>query len=249
MQMVSELVLTRNQLMQIARTRSDNMFMAPLQNLSQITSELQEGIMKTRMQPIGNAWAKFPRLIRDLSHELGKKIELRMEGSETELDRQLLELIKDPLTHMVRNSCDHGLEMPADRIAAGKNEIGSVTLRAYHEGGHIIIEIADDGRGLHVDRIKQKAVSNGLATPEQIAQMTDQQIMQFIFRAGFSTAEKVTSVSGRGVGMDVVRTNIEKIGGTIELSSAVGKGSKFNIKIPLTLAIVSVLIASTVYAE
>ena len=242
MQMVSELVLTRNQLMQIARTRSDNMFMAPLQNLSQITSELQEGIMKTRMQPIGNAWAKFPRLIRDLSHELGKKIELRMEGAETELDRQLLELIKDPLTHMVRNSCDHGLEMPVDRVASGKNEMGTVTLRAYHEGGHIIIEIADDGRGLHVDRIKQKAVSNGLATPEQIAQMTDQQIMPFSFRAGFSTAEKVTSVSGRGVGMDVVRTNIEKIGGTIELSSAVGKGSKFNIKIPLTLAIVSVLI-------
>lgn len=242
MQMVSELVLTRNQLMQIARTRSDNTFMAPLQQLSHITTELQEGIMKTRMQPIGNAWAKFPRLIRDLSLELNKKIELRMEGAETELDRQLLELIKDPLTHMVRNSADHGIEVPADRMAAGKSETGTITLSAYHEGGHIIIEIFDDGRGLNIERIKQKAVTNGIATLEQMATMSEQQIMQFIFRAGFSTAEKVTSVSGRGVGMDVVRTNIEKIGGTIELSSVYGKGSKFHIKIPLTLAIVSVLI-------
>ncbi len=242
MQMVSELVLTRNQLLQIARTRSDNTFMAPLQQLSLITTELQEGIMKTRMQPIGNAWSKFPRLIRDLSHELNKKIELRMEGAETELDRQLLELIKDPLTHMVRNSADHGIEMPADRVAAGKAETGVITLSAYHEGGHIIIDIVDDGRGLNIERIKQKAISNGIATPEQIALLSEQQIMQFIFKAGFSTAEKVTSVSGRGVGMDVVRTNIEKIGGTIELSSVFGKGSKFHIKIPLTLAIVSVLI-------
>ncbi len=242
MQMVSELVLTRNQLLQIARTRNDSNFMAPLQQLSLITTELQEGIMKTRMQPIGNAWSKFPRLIRDLSLELGKKIELRMEGAETELDRQLLELIKDPLTHMVRNSADHGVEMPADRAAAGKSETGVITLSAYHEGGHIVIEIVDDGRGLNIERIKQKAISNGISTPEQIGQLSEQQIMQFIFKAGFSTAEKVTSVSGRGVGMDVVRTNIEKIGGTIELSSVFGKGSKFHIKIPLTLAIVSVLI-------
>ena len=242
MQMVGELVLTRNQLMQVARTRNDNVFLGPLQQLSYITTELQEGVMKTRMQPIGNAWAKFPRLIRDLSMELGKKVELRMEGAETELDRQLLELIKDPLTHMVRNSADHGLERPDERKAAGKSETGTVTLRAFHEGGHIIIEIADDGRGLNVERIKQKAVGNGLVSENEMALMSDQQIMQFIFRPGFSTAEKITSVSGRGVGMDVVRTNIEKIGGTIELSSALNKGSKFHIKIPLTLAIVSVLI-------
>ncbi len=242
MQMVSELVLTRNQLLQIARTREDRDFMAPLQQLSHITSELQEGVMKTRMQPIGNAWSKFPRLIRDLSHELNKKIELKMHGAETELDRQLLELIKDPLTHMVRNSCDHGLELPADRKATGKSETGTVSLSAFHEGGHIIIEIADDGKGLNVARIKEKALANGLVTGSELENMPDQQIMQFIFRAGFSTAEKVTSVSGRGVGMDVVRTNIEKIGGTIELSSELGKGSKFSIKIPLTLAIVSVLI-------
>lgn len=242
MSMVGELVLTRNQLMQIVRTKDDNDFKAPLQRLSYITTELQEGIMKTRMQPIGNAWAKFPRLIRDLSLELGKKIELRMEGAETELDRQLLEMIKDPLTHMVRNSCDHGLEMPEDRRAAGKDETGTVTLSAYHEGGHIIIDICDDGRGVNLPRIKEKAIQNGLTTRDELAQLNDQQIIQFIFRPGFSTAEKVTSVSGRGVGMDVVRTNIEKIGGTVELDSIPGKGSTFHIKIPLTLAIVSVLI-------
>ncbi len=245
MSMVGELVLTRNQLMQIVRTKDDNDFKSPLQRLSYITTELQEGIMKTRMQPIGNAWAKFPRLIRDLSIELNKKIELRMEGAETELDRQLLEMIKDPLTHMVRNSCDHGLEGPEDRRKAGKDETGTVTLSAYHEGGHIIIDITDDGRGVNIARIKEKAIQNGLTSHEELSQMSDQQIAQFIFRAGFSTAEKVTSVSGRGVGMDVVRTNIEKIGGTVELDSIPGKGSTFHIKIPLTLAIVSVLIVES----
>lgn len=245
MQMVGELVLTRNQLLQIVRNRDDNELKGPIQHLSHITTELQEGVMKTRMQPIGNAWAKFPRLIRDLSIELNKKIELRMIGAETELDRQLLEMIKDPLTHMVRNSCDHGLETPKDRAEAGKPETGMVTLSAYHEGGHIIIEISDDGRGVNIGRVKQKAVENGIATQEEIDNMPDQQIMQFIFKAGFSTAEKVTSVSGRGVGMDVVRTNIEKIGGTVELSSTPGKGSVFHIKIPLTLAIVSVLIVES----
>jgi two-component system, chemotaxis family, sensor kinase CheA len=242
MQMVGELVLTRNQLLQVVRHRDDGELKAPLQQLSQITSELQESVMKTRMQPIGNAWSKFPRLIRDLSLELSKKIDLKMIGESTELDRQLLEMIKDPLTHMVRNSCDHGLEIPADRIAAGKSETGSVTLSAFHEGGHIIIEIKDDGRGLNLTRIKQKILDNGLADESELSQMSDEQIMQHVFKAGFSTAEKVTSVSGRGVGMDVVRTNIEKIGGTVSLSSTPGKGSTFHIKIPLTLAIVSVLL-------
>ncbi len=242
MQTVGELVLTRNQLLQMAKTKSDYALSSSLQQLSHITAELQEGIMKTRMQPVGNAWSKFPRLIRDLSRELGKKIDLRMTGEQTELDRQLIELIKDPLTHMVRNSADHGIELPADRRTSGKPEAGVITLSAFHAGGHIIIEIADDGRGLNIERIKQKVVENGLATPGQLASLSQQQIMQFIFRPGFSTAEKVTSVSGRGVGMDVVRSNIEKIGGTVELSSVYGKGSKFLIKIPLTLAIISVLI-------
>ena len=242
MTMVSELVLTRNQLLQMVRGMDDNEFTVPLQRLSHVTTELQEGLMKTRMQPIGNAWSKLPRIIRDLSHDLDKKIDLVMHGAETELDRQVLELIKDPLTHMVRNSADHGLEMPADRLAAGKPEIGKIVLEAFHEGGHIIIKITDDGRGLNVEKIGKKAIESGLATEAELEGMSPQQIQSFIMRAGFSTAEKITNVSGRGVGMDVVRSNIEKIGGTIALSSEEGQGSVFTIKMPLTLAIVSALI-------
>lgn len=242
MTMVSELVLTRNQLLQILRSQGDSEFNAPLQRLSHVTSELQEGVMKTRMQPIGNAWAKLPRIVRDLSIELGKKIDLQMIGAETELDRQVLEIIKDPLTHMVRNSADHGIEDIEGRLAAGKTETGTITLNAYHEGGHILIEIADDGKGLAVDKIRAKAITNGMATEAELDSMTDHQIQQFVFGAGFSTAAQVTSVSGRGVGMDVVKSNIDKIGGTVELSSTEGKGTTFTIKIPLTLAIVSALI-------
>lgn len=245
MTMVSELVLTRNQLMLISRGRQQKEqteFSAPLQRLNHVVSELQDGVMKTRMQPIGNAWSKLPRIIRDLAMELGKKIDLDMRGQDTELDRQVLELIKDPLTHMVRNSADHGIETPDVRSAGGKPETGRIVLEAYHEGGHIIIKISDDGKGLPVERIRRKAIENKLATEEELAGMSTSQIQQFIFRAGFSTAEKVTSVSGRGVGMDVVRTNIEKIGGSIELKSTEGQGSVFTIKIPLTLAIVSALI-------
>ncbi|GEO80219.1 hybrid sensor histidine kinase/response regulator [Pararhodospirillum oryzae] len=242
MTLVSELVLTRNQLLQMVRGTDDSVFAAPLQRLSHITTDLQEGVMKTRMQPIGNAWAKLPRIVRDLSVEMHKKIDLQMYGADTELDRQVLELIKDPLTHMVRNSADHGLEFPDERLAAGKPETGIVKLNAYHEGGHIIIEISDDGRGLNIEKIRAKALSNGLATESDLESMSDQQIAQFIFRAGLSTADKVTAVSGRGVGMDVVKTNIEKIGGTVELKTWPGRGSTFVIKIPLTLAIVSALI-------
>jgi two-component system chemotaxis sensor kinase CheA len=242
MTLVSELVLTRNQLLQLSRARNDSALSGPLQRLSHITSELQEGVMKTRMQPIGHAWKGLPRLVRDLSRELGKKIELEMRGAETELDRQVLELIRDPLTHMVRNSGDHGLESPAERRAAGKPEVGTITLNAYHEGGHIIIEVGDDGRGLAVEKIRAKALSQGLATEQELAGMGERDIQRFIFRAGFSTAAAVTSVSGRGVGMDVVKTNVEKIGGTIDLRSREGRGTTFLIKIPLTLAIVSALI-------
>lgn len=242
---VSELVLTRNQLLQIVRRHKESEFAAPLQRLSHVTSELQEGVMKTRMQPIGNAWAKLPRLIRDLSLELGKKIELQMIGAETELDRQVLELIKDPLTHMVRNSADHGIELPEQRLAMGKSEAGHITLNAYHEGGHILIEISDDGKGLDTNRIREKVAQMGLATQGEVESMSDTQVQQYIFRAGFSTASKVTAVSGRGVGMDVVRSNIEKIGGTIEMNSQMGLGSTFIIKIPLTLAIVSALIVES----
>lgn len=245
MTMVSELVLIRNQMLQILRTQKDTEFAPPLQRLNHVTSDLQEQVMKTRMQPIGNAWSKLPRIIRDLSSELGKKIDLQMLGAETELDRQVLEMIKDPLTHMVRNSADHGLETPAERLKAGKKEVGRVTLNAYHEGGHIIIQIADDGRGLPTQKIRDKIVKQGMASEAEVKAMTDAQVHMYIFKAGFSTAAQVTAVSGRGVGMDVVRTNIEKIGGTIDMKSVEGKGSTFTIKIPLTLAIVSALIVES----
>jgi two-component system, chemotaxis family, sensor kinase CheA len=245
MTLVSELVLTRNQLLQLARNQENAAFTGPLQRLSHIVSDLQEGVMKTRMQPIGIAWNKLPRIVRDLTRELGKKIDLTMLGADTELDRQVLELIKDPLTHMVRNSGDHGLETPAERRAAGKPETGRITLNAYHEGGHIVVEIADDGRGLPVGRIRAKALANGLASEAELAAMSDEAIHRFIFHPGLSTASTVTAVSGRGVGMDVVKTNIEKIGGTIELKSRPGEGTSFTIKIPLTLAIVAALIVQS----
>ncbi|MDE2376923.1 hybrid sensor histidine kinase/response regulator [Bradyrhizobium sp.] len=242
MTMVSELVLTRNQLLEISRRNEDTEFKVPLQRLSNVTAELQEGVMKTRMQPIGNAWQKLPRIVRDLSSELGKQIELEMHGADTELDRQVLDLIKDPLTHMVRNSADHGLETPAERQASGKGEQGTIRLSAYHEGGHIIICIADNGRGLNTEKIKAKALANGLVSEAELEKMSEAQVHRFIFAPGFSTAAAVTSVSGRGVGMDVVRTNIDQIGGTIDIKSVAGEGCSVTIKIPLTLAIVSALI-------
>ncbi len=261
MTLVSELVLTRNQLLQILRSGgpagtgigtgisghddAESSLATPMQRLSQLTSDLQEGVMKTRMQPIGTAWNTLPRLVRDLAHDLGKKIELVMHGAETELDRQVLELIKDPLTHMIRNSADHGLERPADRRKAGKPEAGTITLSARHEGGHVIIEISDDGRGMDLGRIGARAVSQGLVAEDRLRRMSEDEVRQFIFHAGFSTAEAVTSVSGRGVGMDVVKTNIERINGIIQVNSRLGRGSQFLIKIPLTLAIVSALIVGT----
>jgi two-component system chemotaxis sensor kinase CheA len=242
MTMVSELVLTRNQLIEIGRRHEESEFKAPLQRLSNVTAELQEGVLKTRMQPIGNAWQKLPRIVRDLSAELGKPIEFEMYGADTELDRQVLDLIRDPLTHMVRNSADHGLEMPDERLIAGKAERGTIRLAACHEGGHIIIEVADDGRGLDTERIKAKAIAKGLASQAEIEKMSETQVQKFIFVPGFSTADSISSVSGRGVGMDVVRANMDQIGGAIDVKSVSGRGTTFIIKIPLTLAIVSALI-------
>jgi two-component system chemotaxis sensor kinase CheA len=242
MTLVSEMVLTRNQLLQISRNREDSAFATPLQRLSTLTGELQDSVMKTRMQPIGAAWKKLPRLVRDLSYELGKKIDLVMEGEGTELDRQVLELIRDPLTHMVRNSADHGLESTDERVKIGKPANGQIKLAAFHEGGYIVIRISDNGRGLNTGRIREKIIEKGLASRTEVEGMNDQQIHRFIFAPGFSTAAKVTNLSGRGVGMDVVRTNIEQIGGQIDLTSAPGQGTTFTIKIPLTLAIVSALI-------
>ncbi len=239
---VSELVLTRNQLLELVRRNEDSDFKAPLQRLSNVTAELQEGVLKTRMQPIGNAWQKLPRMVRDLAADLGKDIELEMHGAETELDRQVLELVRDPLTHLVRNCADHGLESPAQRIAAGKRRAGTIRLSACHQGGHIIIQIADDGRGLDTARIRAKAIEVGLGGEAELAAKSEGDIGNFIFSPGFSTAAEITSISGRGVGMDVVRSNIEQIGGTVDLKSAAGVGTTFTIKIPLTLAIVSALI-------
>ncbi|MBL4595566.1 MAG: chemotaxis protein CheW [Robiginitomaculum sp.] len=245
MTMVSELVLTRNQLLQTARETNSDDLKIPLQRLSSVTAELQEGVMKTRMQPIGNAWKKLPRIIRDSAQAVGKKIQLNVKGENTELDRQVLELIGDPLTHMVRNSCDHGLEPSDIRVAAGKPEAGQINLSAYHEGGHIVIEVSDDGAGLPTSKIRSKAIKNGTISQAEADAMSDNQIHRLIFAAGLSTATEVTSLSGRGVGMDVVRNNIEQIGGNIDLNSIDGQGTTFKIKIPLTLAIVSALIVDS----
>ncbi|MFZ4166070.1 hybrid sensor histidine kinase/response regulator [Brevundimonas sp. NPDC058933] len=242
MTMVSELVLIRNQLIQTLRDQPETPFAGPLHRLNQVTSELQEGVMTTRMQPISGAWAKLPRLVRDLASDLGKRIDLIMTGEDTELDRQVMELIRDPLTHMIRNAADHGLETPEQRRAAGKPEMGRIILSARHEGGAILIEMADDGRGLPAARIRAKALDVGLITPAQAAAMTDAEARQLIFLPGFSTASEVTAVSGRGVGMDVVRTNIEAIGGAIELTSVEGQGTRFTIRIPLTLSIIAGLV-------
>ena len=242
MTMVSELVLTRNQLLEIARRQEESEFKVPLERLSNITAELQEGVMKTRMQPIANAWQKLPRIVRDLAADLGKDIEIEMRGAETELDRQVLEIIRDPLVHMVRNAADHGIETSEERRLAGKPEKGTIRLAAYHEGGHIVIAISDDGRGLSAERIRAKAVALGLASEADIERMSEAQLYKFIFAPGFSTAPKITNISGRGVGMDVVRANIDQIGGTIDVRSVLGSGTSFTVKIPLTLAIVSALI-------
>lgn len=241
---VGELVLARNQIVQFTSKLEDAAFISTAQRLNLITTELQESVMKTRMQPIGNVWAKFPRVVRDLSSQLGKQVRIEMEGKETELDKTIIEAIKDPLTHLVRNSVDHGVEPPEVRLAKGKDAEGRLLLRAYHEGGQVNIEIIDDGAGLNLDRIRNKAVEKGLLSAEQAARMSDRDAAQLIFAPGFSTAEKVTSVSGRGVGMDVVKTNIERISGTIDLENRPGHGTTVRIKIPLTLAIIPALIVT-----
>ncbi len=241
---VGELVLARNQILQFNSTLADSALQGATQRLNLITTELQEGVMKTRMQPIGNVWSKFPRLVRDLATMCEKQVRIEMEGKETELDKTIIEAIKDPLTHLVRNTVDHGIEKPEVRAAKGKPIEGCLTLKAYHEGGQVNIEIVDDGAGLNIDRIKTKAVEKGLITVDQAAKMPDRDVGQLIFLPGFSTAEKVSNVSGRGVGMDVVKTNIEKIGGTVDLQSQPGNGTTIKIKIPLTLAIIPALIVT-----
>jgi len=245
MNLVGELVLARNQILQFSTAQEGAGLGSAPQRLSWITSELQEGIMKTRMQPIGNVWGKFPRVVRDLEAACGKKIRLEMEGKETELDKTVIEAIKDPLTHIVRNSVDHGIESPEKRREAGKNEEGLLSLKAYHEGGQVHIEITDDGGGISPEKIRDKALSKGLISPEVARQMSERDLLNLIFLPGFSTAEKVTHISGRGVGMDVVKFNIESINGVIDIQSKPGLGTTLKIKIPLTLAIIPALMVTS----
>jgi two-component system chemotaxis sensor kinase CheA len=268
MDLVGELVLARNQMTQFSTQFSavfnastfknttfnntfsnskfsNSKFNASCQRLDWITTELQEGVMKTRMQPISTVWQKFSRFVRDLAAAHGKQVHVEMEGAETELDKTILEAIRDPLTHLVRNCIDHGIETADVRIAQGKASVGRLLLRAFHEGGKVTIEIRDDGRGIDPERLKQRAERVGLITPSQAVDMSEADAINLIFLPGFSTAEQVTNLSGRGVGMDVVRSNIEKINGTIEVDSQIGLGTTFKIKIPLTLAIISVLVVSS----
>ena len=245
MNLVGELVLARNQIVQLATDedrRDDTHLVLPAQRLNHITTELQEGVMRTRMQPIGNVWNRFPRVVRDLATSCGKQVQIEMDGADTELDKTIVEAIKDPLTHLVRNSVDHGIESPTARTEAGKSPDGTLSLRAYHEGGQVIIEIADDGAGIDTARLGAKALERGIASEDVLAAMSQRELLNLIFQPGFSTAEAVTNVSGRGVGMDVVKTNIERIGGTLDVLTEPGKGTTFRIKIPLTLAIIPALV-------
>ncbi len=245
-QLVGELVLTRNQILQRADSQTGPLADADLvraaQRLDLVASELQESVMQTRMQPIGQVWAKMPRIVRDLALQLGVEVELDMSGHETELDRSLLEAVRDPLTHLVRNALDHGIETPEVRAARGKPTKGSLALRARHESGQVVIEISDDGAGIDPAKVAEAAIARGVITQEQAARMEPRDLVQLVFRPGFSTAAQVTNVSGRGVGMDVVRTNIERIGGSVDLSGQVGLGTMCRVRIPLTLAIIPALV-------
>lgn len=245
MRQVAELVQTRNQISRLAVAAEHDDLVRSAQRLSAISAELQDGVMRTRMQPVEQVWSKVPRIVRDLSSQLGKQVHLELEGGQTELDRTLLEAVKDPLTHLVRNAVDHGLEPPADRTAAGKGPTGTLTLRASHAAGQVVIEVRDDGRGIDPAKIAAKAVEKGLRTPAEVAAMSTAQTLQLLFLPGFSTAEAVTNVSGRGVGMDVVRTNIAGIGGTVDVESEVGAGTVWRLRIPLTLAIMQTLTVAT----
>ncbi|MCK6448009.1 MAG: chemotaxis protein CheW [Planctomycetes bacterium] len=244
MNLVGELVLARNQIVQYNARQSDNTMSAASQRLNLITTELQESVMKTRMQPIGNVWSKIPRVVRDLAVQCGKEVRIEMEGKETELDKTIIEAIKDPLTHIVRNSVDHGIEPPDVRAAKGKPREGMLLLRAYHEGGQVNIEIRDDGGGIDTERVRKKAIEKGLITAEVAQRMSEREAVNIVFLPGFSTAQRVSNVSGRGVGMDVVRTNIEKIGGQVDLVNQPGAGMTIKIKIPLTLAIIPALLVT-----
>ncbi|MDE7195842.1 MAG: response regulator, partial [Helicobacter sp.] len=250
MTLIGELVLGKNRLLKIYNDVEERYegekFLEELNQVvsavSVVTTDLQLAVMKTRMIPVGKVFNKFPRMVRDLSRELNKNIELEISGEETELDKSIVEEIGDPLVHIIRNSCDHGVEMPEDRVKVGKPEGGVIKLKAYNEGNHIVIEVADDGKGLNADALKQKGIEKGVISEREADSMTDKEAYAIIFKAGFSTAQKVSNISGRGVGMDVVKTNIEKLNGIIDVDSEFGKGMTLKLKIPLTLAIIQALL-------
>jgi two-component system chemotaxis sensor kinase CheA len=241
MTLVGELVLARNQILQFSNTQEDASFLDAVQRLNRLTTELQADVMKTRLQPIGNIWSALPRVVRDMAVACGKQARLEMYGQETELDKTIIEMIRDPLTHLVRNAIDHGIELPAARLQRGKPAEGRLALRAFHEGGKVHIEIADDGGGIDPQKVRAKAIQAQIVSPEKAAALSDAELIDLIFRPGFSTAEAVTQLSGRGVGMDVVRTQVEKIGGTVKIESRVGHGTTVRLQIPLTLAIIPAL--------
>jgi two-component system chemotaxis sensor kinase CheA len=244
MNLVGELVLARNQIQQSAPASIESLA-GGIQRLNFITGELREGVMKARMQPVSVVWDHFPRIARDIAQACGKKVQLRMEGHDTELDRAIIEAIGDPLVHLMRNAIDHGIEAPAKRAERGKSEEGLLSLKAFQEGGQVVIQLSDDGAGIQTNLLRVKALKSKLITAEVAARMSERDAMQLMFLRGVSTADKVTTLSGRGVGMDIVRANIEKVGGTIEVRSRRGEGSVFLLRIPLTLAIIPALLASS----
>ena len=242
MNLASELVLARNQALETLVTPADARGRQLLQRINSVTTDLQQAVMLTRMQPVGTVFNRFPRMVRDLARSLGKRIHLSVTGSEVELDKSVLEKLADPLNHLVRNACDHGLEPPANRLASGKTEVANLELSARQEGGQILVRVADDGRGIDPGRVKAKALEKGLVGPQDLDGLTDSQAQALILTPGFSTAEKVTDISGRGVGLDVVKTNLESIGGTLQIDSIPGQGTTFSLRLPLTLAIIPALV-------
>lgn len=242
MNVVGELVLARNRILQHAGNIGDAALVRASNRLNIVTTELQEGLMQTRMQPVSVLWSSFPRLVRDLEVQTGKSVRLEREGDGTEVDRTLLQAIRDPLTHLIRNAVDHGIEAPATRVAAGKPAQGVLRLRAFHESGYVIVEVIDDGAGINTAAVLQRALDRGLVRAEQAARLGERDILGFLFAPGFSTAAQVTSISGRGVGLDVVRTNIEQVGGAVEIETKAGAGTVFRLKVPLTLAIIQALV-------
>lgn len=245
MNLVGELVLARNQIIQFSSHTNDAAIINASQRLNAITSELQESVMKTRMQPIRHAWSSLPRMVRDLAAHCGKQVVVRTEGDDTEIDKTVLEAIRGPLTHIVRNAVDHGIELPQTRLAIGKTPQGVLLMRAFHEGGQVIIEVSDDGAGIDVERVTKKAIENEIVTRQQVDAMSERDLTNLILLPGFSTATSVTNLSGRGVGMDVVKTNVESIGGSLEIQSGLGSGTILRIRIPLTLAIIPALLVKS----